>query len=244
MNLTSTENATEFMQWKVDNTVFSIEPAQVGEESSISKIAKAAYFHPDVLKYTNRDPEQKETYKITGSEIIKRRLEHPEAYAVLVCKVHTVQQGSLQATKEDSGSEKQIIGTVYYQFKNTDFKEGETELAELGLLAVDPKFWGKKYSIGSKLVDSVFELAQRDKVRALYIYAIGSRSDAGEHSNHLLDYYQKKGFQHVTPWKSQNTVYTTPGNVIDMVVMLKQFSEAGSRVNSITSSKQQTYPIS
>jgi N-acetylglutamate synthase-like GNAT family acetyltransferase len=141
-----------------------------------------------------------------------------------------------------SSVEQKIIGTVYYQPKNTDFRdEKNEEVAELGLLAIEPEFWGN--NISEKLVGSVFDLARMDKMRAIYIYAIGSRTDDGKYSNKLLEFYSGKGFQYVTPWKSTNDVYTTPDKSIDMVVMLKPMFEELQPLSIYSLKKNETFQV-
>lgn len=201
--------------WQVkdgpDVKSFSIQKAKIEDQAKIVKVVQEAYFHEDIIKATNRNPEKKGDYAVRD---VPRRINTPENYTVLVCKV-----------KE--AAEERVVGTVYYQWRDTDFvDENEKELAELGLLAVDPKFW-KKYNIGQRFIKTAVGLAEKDKMRGIYLYAIGSRIPGIGFSNHLLGFYEKNGFRFVENWIStpQKNVYKTPDGRVNMVVMLNDLSK-------------------
>jgi predicted N-acetyltransferase YhbS len=147
---------------------------------------------------------------------------------VLVC---TVQEEQVE----------RVVGTIYYQHASADFVDQDgKELAELGMLAVDPEYT-KQFGIGNRLVSQVFRLAEVDQ-KALYLYAIGSYKE-GSYSNHLLQYYANKGFQPAgNRTSSPSSIYTTASKRIDQLVML--YESGGEKIRKITRvATQEEYPI-
>lgn len=244
----------DFCDWKVETesytNYFSIETATKQDIDAIQAVAKDAYFDEKIRLYTHRKPEARDIYNVTNG-LISRRFtdEHAHKYHVLVCKVQQIAKNCLYHAADEI--EKTVVGTVYYQSKSTDFvDEQERAIGELGLLAIHPD-WQKKEKNGgmsSKLIDTIVDLAEKDRMRAVYIYAIGTRLDDGTYSNGLLKYYDNKGFKFVSNRKSSKpdtTLYTTDDGLVDMVLMVKKLNnETSLKTIKATNGSGLTYQIS
>jgi len=229
------ENQPQYYCWDVEQgngtsvNRFSIEKAIESDVDTIVSIAKEAYFHPRSCELTHRNPDARNSYDVTD-RLIRRRFDkaHAHKYHVLVCKVQQVSKKHLNDIG-DKVSEGKIIGTVYYQKTATDFEDDQQQpLGELGLLAIHPDWWGKTNGISSHLIDAVVDLAKTDKMRAIYIYAIGTLLSDGRYSNSLLNNYNDKGFEFTSKWKpgkANKDLYTTDDGFVDMVLMVKKLEE-------------------
>jgi GNAT superfamily N-acetyltransferase len=213
---TVTHQPVVYDQWQVKEAesnsktmqTYTIQSATVDDVAKIVHVAQEAYFHPKIVKLTNRDPNQKAAFALND---VPRRIRNTDNYQVLVCKMKDI-------TTED------VVGTVYYQPKETDFRDEDgKELAEIGLLAVHPKFWGK--GIAERMVKQVLTLAETDcklgKIRGIYLYAIASHSPEAGYSNSLPKFYEKHGFKFVYNRTSNPSVlYATTDKRAKQVVML------------------------
>lgn len=208
---------------------FSIKQATLELCSPIVQLVQEAYFQEKLLHITHRDPARKNTFAIAD---IERRIRDRQKYTVLVC---TLQEGSAE----------KVVGTIYYQFMNADFKDQHSrELAELGMLVVHPDYT-KKFEIGDRLINHVKEFASGDK-KALYLYAIGSYK-GGKYTNRLLEYYADRGFEPAgNRTSSKSDIYTTASKCVEQLVMLYdplQRTDAD-KIRSITrTASSEVYPI-
>lgn len=222
MTISNLNQATVFKQWQVEETrgqmqTLTIELAQEDDVNEIVAMTKDAYFHKKFLPITCRNPAMAHLFVEATKKDVLRRIKAPDAYKVLVCKV-------------TDGTAKKVVGTVYYQFKNTNYSDDTgKELPEMGLFAVHPDYTGQKksYRIGEKLIEIFLSLAQKDKMRGAYLFAIGSHSSETGYSNSLLEYYDDKGFKFVTHKDSGPREWcATATKRHGLVVMLNDFSKS------------------
>lgn len=225
MSLSVAGQTTVFKQWQVEQTYddrpaetlsFKIAAAKEEDVTAISGTASMAYFQKKFLPFTQRDPNQMHLFVESTQKNVLRRIKTPDAYTVLMC------------TLTEQGREK-VIGTVYYQPKNTDFLDDQCkELAEMGLFAVHPDYAGqrKNYHIGEKMIEVVLDLAQKDRMRGIYIYAIGENTPTDGYSNALLEYYDGKGFKFVKNKQSGPCAWhSSADKTVKLVIMLNDLSK-------------------
>lgn len=183
------------------NRTFTIRRATEKDVSAIITVAQEAYFHPKIAELTSRKLSLKGEFAIHD---VPRRIRTPENYRVFVCE-----------------TEGNVVATVYYQQKMGDYlDENNREIAELGLLAIHPTYW-KKYGIASKLIKCVVDEALKDRMRGIYIYAIGSREPTGTYSNSLLSFYEKQGFKFMqNRLSSPQRWYTNPTGIPSVIMLM------------------------
>lgn len=195
------------LKWESHSTrgrTFTIRPAIETDAEGIIKVVQEAYFHPRTIEQTQRNEKEKENY---GKTDVPRRLKDPGSYRMFVC--------------ETAGK---IVGTVYLQCSGSLFYKDENGavIPELGMVAVDPEYWGKE-RIAHRLIQTAMDEALSQKVRGVYLIAIGKKNESGEYTNSLPGYYEQFGFRHIYNRTSAKSPVYKNGTV-DQVVMLADLS--------------------
>lgn len=183
---------------------FTIRRATAKDANAIIKVVQEAYFHPRTIEQTQRNEKEKESY---GKADVPRRLDNPDSYRMFVCE-----------------TAEKIIGTVYLQCSGSLFytDENGVGIPELGMLAVDPEYWGKE-KVAHKLVQTAMKEAFSQRVRGVYLIAIGKKTESGEYTNSLPAYYERFGFKHIyNRTSARSSVYIN--GTVDQVVMLADLS--------------------
>ncbi len=107
-------------------------------------------------------------------------------------------------------SNNKLLGTVFYYTTMWDdapeiFKLSDSVL--IGKFAVEPELQNK--GLGSRLMDFVEEHARLNNKKRVVL-------DTSEKALHLIDYYNKRGYQHVQHWQWKDVNYKS-------VILSKEF---------------------
>lgn len=228
--------------WKVSDKEFTIQQAIKSDHAKIVYVTQEAFFDPKLLKTIPRNLATKATYRV---EETREKLNNPDEFTLLVCKVKQV---TAAASKEANANEKQskekseeeIVGTVYLKKKNTAYKDLDgAPIAEMGSFVVLPSYQGQ--SIGDKLLACVTKIAEDLKIRAIFLYAIGSKDAEGKNSNALIGYYEKHGFRFIkdATFSSEHFVGPDgkPPGTVSTVTMFKQLK--GEKVKALVDTSVQ-----
>jgi len=100
-----------------------------------------------------------------------------------------------------SNSSDKLIGTIFYYTSMWDdspevFRRDDTVL--FGKFAVDPDL--QNQGLGSKLMDFIEERARSNGKKAVVL-------DTSEKAVHLIDYYNKRGYEYVHHWQWPDVNY-------------------------------------
>lgn len=218
--------------WSVQNggkqTDFYIAQARIEDASGIITMAQEAYYNPEVEVLRLRDFSLKKEF---GVDDVPRRIQSSDAYTVFVCKV--------KGESEDR-SKDQIVGTAYYQRKNSDYvDENGNEVAEFGMLAVDPLFQ-RVNNIGIHFLQIAEKQAIKEGKRGMYLYVKGTRNDAGVNSSGLIDYYEKKGKYEFVANRQSSKQKFFGNKSVNMVLMLRNLASETSqtKIKTLQNKKQ------
>jgi len=218
----------------VSNNNFYIVRAKIEDAAAIIKVAQESYYQQDIEVLKLRDIKLKDEFGIVD---VPRRINAPHVYTVLVCKV--------KGESEDRSKDK-IVGTVYYQPNNTDYiDEKGREVAELGLLAVDP-LYRRVNEIGLHLIKTVEELAVKDGQRGIYLYVKVAQKLEASHNNGLVRFYQQKGGYEIVANRTSPGGRYFSDKSVNLAMMLRSLNTQTSqtKIKTIQHKKHsEVYPI-